>query len=261
MSASLRTIAFGAAALLGAAAGQAQADDADQLTVPAGHGVVNATVGVNLSAGAAFEPVSLSPDLWYGVSEPLSVGVIHSSRGTTGFLGGVGQSLCLTGDAHGCGSLYPGGGIAARYGVARGTTAVAIDAGLFAGDVDPFTLSLKLGASARWRSGKVAVEASPALFVGVTERDAGNEEVFGLPITASYAVADRAALALQSGVILPFEGTGDAFLIPLSLAASYALDAHISLDAAFTLPALAGGDAAPTGTDLRTFSLGGAYAF
>lgn len=261
MSTTLRTLTATAALAATAAVASADPAQSDRLTVPVGHGVVTGTLAINLSTDLAFKPVSLSPDLWYGVHDKVTVGLIHSGRGTSGFVGSVGQSLCLTGEENGCGSFYPGLGIAGRYDLRRGTTALALDGGLFAGDLDPFTLSAKVGVAARWRKDKLAVEAVPALFVGLTERDAGNDDGMTLPITVSYAVATKLALALQSGLVLPFESTGDTFQVPLSIGGSYAVAPAISVDAAFSLPMIAGGEAVATGTDLRTISIGGAYAF
>jgi len=76
-----------------------------QLTLPTGRLLVNTVVGVGLSTGAAFKQISLSPDIWYGATPDITVGLVHSSVGSTGFIGGGigvgGPSLCLTGADHG----------------------------------------------------------------------------------------------------------------------------------------------------------------
>ena len=82
---------------LDAAAASAGGEGGEQLTLQKGRLVLNAYVGIGLSDGAAFKPISLSPDVWYGVTDDITAGLVHSGVGTTGLLGDVGQSLCLTG--------------------------------------------------------------------------------------------------------------------------------------------------------------------
>jgi hypothetical protein len=67
----------------------------DQLTMPKGKLLVDAFVELNLSKDNAFKPVSISPDVWYGVTNDLTLGLVHSSIGATGVIGGVGDALCI----------------------------------------------------------------------------------------------------------------------------------------------------------------------
>jgi len=53
---------------LDAAAASAGGEGGEQLTLPKGRLVVNAYLGIGLSDGATFKPISLSPDIWYGVT-------------------------------------------------------------------------------------------------------------------------------------------------------------------------------------------------
>src|SRR4051794_21644683 len=82
-------------------AAPAGAEGADQLTLPKGRLLLDAYIAANLSSGAVFKPFSISPDLWYGATDDVTVGLVHSGLGSTGFIGGGfglgGQSLCLSG--------------------------------------------------------------------------------------------------------------------------------------------------------------------
>ena len=128
------------------------------------------------------------------MSDELTVGLVHSTRGATGFFGGVGDGLCLTGEENGCGKIYNNLGIDARYHFYRsGGITMAADGGLFARSFDPFALALKVGVTGRWQSGQLAVDLAPSIFAGLTERDpegavdvevTSNKEVFLLPVTA-----------------------------------------------------------------------------
>src|SRR3954470_25033757 len=87
-------------------AAAATADGADQLTLPKGRVLLDAFVEINLSTDQAFKPVSLSPDIWYGATDDVTVGLVHSGVGRSGFIGGIADSLCLTGSDNGCSDVY-----------------------------------------------------------------------------------------------------------------------------------------------------------
>lgn len=240
----------------------------DQLTLPRSRLLLDAFVGINLSSGAAFKPLSLSPDIWYGATDDITVGLIHSGVGQTGFLGAVGTSLCLTGSSNGCSDVYRGVGVDVRYKLKTGAFAWAAGGGLYVRAFDPFQLAIKLGAIGRWTSGKMAVELAPNLFFGLTNRApdvmvvgaTGNEETLNLPVTGLYALTPKASVAVQTGVQLPLQNTGDTYAIPLSIGGHFLATPDLSVNLAFSLPKLVGGGEG-TGFDARVLTLGGTYAF
>lgn len=243
------------------------ATDTDGFTLPKGKLALDAFVEMNLSSGAAFKPVSLSPDLWYGVTDDLTLGLVHSGVGRTGFIGGVGDSLCITGSDNGCGHFYNNVGIDGRY---RLKKPLSLDVGLYVNSFsDPFQLAAKIGIDGRWVWGKLSVEAEPAIFIGLTNREpkdamgnpvpsAANTETLSIPVMASYLVAPKLALGLQAGLVLPFTEPGDTWSIPLSIAARYAVSDQFGLGLAFTFPDLIGANST---ADARSLTLGGSYAF
>jgi hypothetical protein len=240
-----------------------------QMTLPEGRFFVQVFTEINLSQDLALKPLSIAPDLWYGVSDVLTVGLVHSGRGATGIFGGVGNGLCLTGSSNGCADVYHNIGIDARYHFYRsGGITAAADGGLFARSFDPFQLALKVGATGRWQSGELAVELAPSIFAGLTERDAGdsvevstgnNKETFLLPVTAIYALMPKLGLAGQVALQVPFEETGDTWQLGVSLGAQYMVNEQLFADLAFSLPLLAGGQDG-TGADARVLTLGVGYA-
>jgi len=253
-------------------AAPAPAGGADQLTLPRGQLLLDAFAEINLSSGAVFKPFSLSPDLWYGATDDITVGLVHSGLGASGFIGGVGDALCLTGTSGGCGKLYPGVGLDVRYKLTTGDLAWAADGGLYARALDPFQLAIKLGIAGRWHSGQLAVELLPNLFLGLTNRSpaammvgtmtvaaATNQEVLSVPVTGLYSLTPQLALALQLGVVLPLENLGDGYAIPLSIGGHYQATESLNLNLAISLPRLVA--KAPSGFDARTLTLGGTYAF
>jgi hypothetical protein len=246
----------------------------ERVTMPAQRGLVRALLEINLSAEAALDPLSIAPDLWYGVSDRLTVGLVHSRAGTTGLMGGVGSSLCLAGD--GCGDAYRNVAVDARYTLKPGPTVVAGTAGLVLRGLDPFQLALKLGAVGRYRpapGSKLAIDFAPSVLFGITERAGAvpvgmapggppNKEVLVAPITALYALRPKLSLAAQVGVFLPIEDAADLYTLSLALGATYLISPQITAEAALGLPALGGGEqVGATGFDARTLTLGGSYAF
>jgi hypothetical protein len=255
-------VAFVAALSSGSAAAQEAVPTEElQLTLPGGKLFLDAFVEVNLSKSNAFKPVSIAPDLWYGINDDLTLGLVHSGRGATGLYGLPGHGLCLTGKDNNCPKVYNNIGVDARYHLWRkGGIALAADGGLFAGSFDPFMLQLKLGAIARLQAKAFSFEFGPNIFVGLTKRSAGNKEVLNIPATFMYALPMRLGIAAQLGLVLPISNT-DMTMFGASIGVQYFATDKLIFDAAFSLPALAGGSLVADGIDLRTFTLGVAYAF
>jgi len=244
-----------------AVAQEAAATEELQLTLPGGKVFLNAFVEMNLSKGLAFKPVSIAPDVYYGVNDDLTLGLIHSGRGATGLFGSAGDGLCLTGKSNGCPKVYDNIGVDARYHLWRkGGIALAASGGFYAGALDPFTLSLKLGGIAHFRSKAFSFELGPSIFVGITKRSEGNKEVLSIPATFMYALPMRLGIAAQLGLFVPFSDTA-LTMFGASVGVQYFATDKLIFDAVFSLPALAGGSAVADGVDLRTFTLGVGYAF
>ena len=239
---------------------------AETETMPAKRALVHVNLEINFSAAAAFKPFSIAPDIWYGVSDKFTVGLVHSFVGETGIMGGFGSGICLSGNANGCDGVYGNAGLDARYQIKTGTFGVAFDGGLFANDLSPLVLAGKAGVVGRWRpsaKSKLAVDIAPNLFFGLTEREGAqaNKEVLTMPATLMYGVTPKVVAAFQVGLVLPFEQAGDNYFVPVSVGGNYMLNKRASVDAAFTFLHLAGGgNVGATGADSRTFTIGGGYA-
>ncbi|GAB4535738.1 MAG: hypothetical protein Tsb0020_50850 [Haliangiales bacterium] len=242
--------------LLATSPARADNHEIQRMTLPKGKLLVQAFVEVNLSADAAFKPVSLAPDIWYGVLDKLSVGLLHSANGATGIYGGVGSSLCLTGEDNGCDGVYHNLGLNARYNLLEHSLPLAIDGGVFINDFDPFLLNVKLGVVGKWQ-GPIAVIFNPTMDVGLTEREAGNKDTFIIPVAAMYDITNTISVGLQTGVVLPFADLDQLWRVPLTLGGRAVLTNAVWVEAAFTLPAVVGGDGNATGFDGRVFTLGG----
>lgn len=251
--------------LIFACAASARAEEglgqSDQLALPAHKLVINGFLEANLSKDAVFKPFSISPDVWYGVTDELTLGLVHSDVGATGFLGGVGDSLCVTGKSNGCTHVYPKVGADVRF---RLMAPLVLDAGLFVTNTsDPFQVAVKIGLDGRWRFARLSIEALPSLFFGLNKRSEGmgNKDWLSIPVTVSYEVVDRLEISAQVGVQLQLEETGDNYRVPLALAARYQVTRELGLGLVLALPRLIAPSATLHGFDARTLMLGGSYAF
>ncbi|HWN70675.1 MAG TPA: hypothetical protein VNM90_23705 [Haliangium sp.] len=240
-----------------------------RMTLPEGRVLVQAFIEASLSTDLAFKPVSLSPDVWYGLTDDISLGLAHSAAGSGGLYGGVGTSLCLTGADNGCGDVYRNVSLLGRYSLLDAGVGLAAQGGLVIGALDPLTLSLQLGVAGRWEMAPIAVVFQPSIQIGLTEREgdavagtAGNTEVITLPVAAMYDVMPELAVGLQTGVSLLLEDIGNTWVVPLSLGGRYAVTPAIWAELVFSLPAVVQGADTETGAfDTRTLTLGGGTVF
>lgn len=237
----------------------ASAQASASLTLPKGSLLLVVPVEVSLSSGAVAKPISVAPDVWYGVMDKLSVGVVHSAFGSTGFFAGAGDGICVTGEDSGCAKFYDNAGLDIRYGLLDGSFLLAADVGAFATSLDPLTLGAKLGVLGMYPAGPLSILFNPNIFVGLTERDGGNKEVISIPVTLAFGLGDKASLGVQAGILAPLDGFADAFFIPVSAGLRFIAMPKLTIDAAFSFPALYS-KVGETDTDSRAITLAASIA-
>ncbi|MEM9493624.1 MAG: hypothetical protein AAGC55_31030, partial [Myxococcota bacterium] len=217
-------------------------DSVERMTLPAGTVLFNLPLEVNLSSNSTFKPASIGPDLWYGISDRLTAGLVHSTVGSTGLYGSTpgGSGLCFTGESNGCPELYDNIGVDIRYNLLDGGFVLAADVGVFATALDPQTLAAKAGFQGKLGIGPLALLLGPNIFVGITERDT-NKEFINAPVGLALSLGVRFSIGVQSGIAAPLDGLADNFTVPLSTGVRLVLSRNLVLDAAFTFPQIAGG--------------------
>jgi hypothetical protein len=215
-----------------------------------------AVVEVNLSKDFVAKPISINPDIWYGVMPKLEVGVAHSAYGLTGFWSFPGGGVCPTGEENGCPKVYNGPiGILAHYLLVQGGVDLAADAGILIDAIDPFILSAKVGVKGRKMAGKLMIGFAPSVHIGITKRDEGNtKEVLSLPIDVHYMVSPKLAVGLQTGIQGPFDGFGDGYRVPVGLGGVFMLNEKMMAGASFNLLRVAGFEG-PGAADLRSLNV------
>lgn len=258
-------VALGAALGSSSSAGAEPAKPAPPgLTLPGGVVSVSATLEVEATAAKAGKPISLAPDVSYGVTPELTLSLVHSTFAVTGFRGGAGRGLCLTGEDRGCAKLYNNVGAEALYGLARGPFALAVSAGVHSTNLDAGFYSAKAGLRLRWMSGAFSLASSPSVLIALTHRDdmPKNVDQLFVPVLASYKPAKPLTLSLGSGLKGPLDGLGDAWEVPLGFIGTFALSPKLAVGTSLVFGKLLGGaddppaPAAPaTGQRYRAFQL------
>ena len=202
---------------------------------------INAAFKVGLNDGATADPISIEPDVWYGINQKLTAGLVTSGQALTGFWGGAGAGICAVGDV-GCPNTFVNIGGEALYALKSDPSLTfALDVGFHDRSVDGTLLAAKLGGKGIWRSGSLSVGFSPNVFIGITKRDAGNKELLNVPVDLSFTMSPKLSLGVQTGVTTPFENIGDSYRVPVALGAFYMISEKLSAAAAFSLDKVAGG--------------------
>lgn len=165
----------------------------------------------------AFGQLSLAPDIYYGVSPMLSVGVAH------------GTGICLDG----CASTYNDVALDARYAFMRGGSfQVAVHGGLIMPSLDPFDIGANAGLQARIRGGKIAVVVDPTVAFIIADRDRQNDYLW-VPAQVQIQVQPQTMVALVSGINGPLSGFGDAMAIPAGVDAVLAANNRLDFGIGF----------------------------
>jgi hypothetical protein len=239
------------------------------LTLAEGMIEVTVPLGIGLSQDRGGKPITLSPSVYYGVNDGLTVGIRH-------FAG-----LCFSGSPD-CPRVYEDLSVDSLWRLWRGvSTDLALGVALNASPVaDPLALAAEARLVGRFRAGPAALTVAPTFAVGITNRDTtsvrtaplafplattsfgyfhgsvqegqfGNREELRVPV--SLAVQATPALALALGVSFdgplspPTGSFSDFYTIPVGFAVMLSPSNMLDVGASFTFLNLLGNQA--TGVD------------
>ncbi len=229
---------------------------------------LDVTGELELSAGKVGKPFDIAPDLWFGASDDVTIGVTESRYAATGFRGSAGSAVCLTGTANGCPAVFNNAGVEAWVAVVRGPLSLVVGGGPYAVSFERGFWDTKLGFKSRLRLGPLSVITMPSVFFAVTGRDVSmqpNRNTLYLPVALAMQ-AQGATLAVGSGVKGPLSNLGNEWQVPVGVSASYAVG-NVAIGAAFTFGVLFSGQTNPSppaaaveGTDLRVLQVWLSYS-
>lgn len=201
-------------------------------------------VAASLSADQVGKPIGVAPDIYYGVTDDLMVGLTHSG------------GLCLTGKSNGCGKVYNDVGVDAVYRFIAGDLELGAHVGVPVLQLsDPFLLGLRVGVIGRWvgLNNKLGILFDPGIQLGLTKRDAGNKEVLYVPLQIAFQATSALAVGVTTAFGGPLDGIGDAYAGSLGVMSLFHINAMLDAFAQFTFDNLYGKGG---GADARTLVLG-----
>jgi hypothetical protein len=209
---------------------------------------------VNMSADHLGKPISLAPDLYYGVTDKLQLGLLHD--GPMGWQAQPGLGLCLTGTANGCPKLYDNVGFDMMYGGAFGALHLSAHGSLFVTSFDPSTTSLALGVAGKVHfSERVALLFDPKIAIALSDRGT-NDDALYIPLELEYQLGAPTTFKVLSGISGSWSKLGDTYQAPLGLGLVQNLTTHLDLGARFSFDNLLGHQAQGVGrTDTRSLAI------
>jgi hypothetical protein len=215
------------------AAADARADSDDIITRPlalARHQLhAQLTLEYSLIQRSVGTPVSLAPDAWFGVTDRLTVGVIHSNQSVDRI--GSRSTLCLRESLEGCDRAYQGSGLDVRYRLRDAPFALAPRARLLLRDVDPWKPAVTLGTLARWTRGRFSIATDLYIRLGLANRDKGNRAAFVVPLYLGVQPTCRWLIEFHTGADGDFAVIRDGWHMPVGLrvtaAATRAIDVTV----------------------------------
>jgi hypothetical protein len=212
-------------------------------------------LNINMSADLVGKPISLSPDLYYAVSDKLQLGLLH--QGALGWQTPPGTSLCLSGSDSGCAEVYNNVGLDVMYGLAFGATDLSLHGSLFFGPLsDPTGVNVAVGVAGKQHfTESVTLLFDPKIAIELSERDVYADVIY-VPVDLGFQAGAPNLVKVLSGIYGPLDGFGDAFRVPLGLGYVRNINPHVDLGLRFSFDNLLGAERMNVGrADERSLAL------
>jgi len=178
------------------------------------------TVRINLlvsaSEGAFGKPTSIAPDLYYGVSDALQIGLLHT--GPMGWQTMPGAGLCLTGTDGGCPHVYDNVGFDLMYALLRGNFHLSFHTSLYLFRISaPRWVMWTAGFTGKVHfTDVVAILFNPQIGVALTHRDVNEDQIF-VPLELQFQAGQAVSLKVLSGASGQLSAFADTIRVPLGL--------------------------------------------
>jgi hypothetical protein len=198
---------------------------ARRLVLDQGHIAAQVFVKINMSKDAEGEPTTITPDLYFGVTNYLQLGVVHTSPLGWQTPGNASTALCTTGKSHGCPKVYNNLGFDALGLILPGPVEIAGHARFNIAPLDPFRINLLVGFESKLRLTWFSIVLYPSIQIGLNKRNQpdgatpdGNKEVIYLPGEIIFQVTPLLAILGQAAIYSPAKNFGDYYRIPVGAA-------------------------------------------
>jgi hypothetical protein len=230
------------------------------LTLRRGGVEVEGDVVVTVSNGSGGEPVYLTPNVYYGVSDALTLGIAENTQADIFSTGGGG--ICLGSDDR-CSKVFNNLSLDALFSFARSADAdLAFHGGVDFVELSPdFRAAVRVGLKAKLVSGPIDLLFDPSLDILLNQRDTAiYKEFLQIPLRLGIQVASQLNLGVSAALLGPLQSPlgsfGTIYSIPVGVGAVLAISQQLALRAQFTFDNLAGKNHT---TDFRTLSAGAVF--
>jgi hypothetical protein len=170
------------------------------------------TVEVALTERSMGTPIAIAPDVWFGATNEITVGVIHSSPSVDRI--DARSTLCLRQSDATCDGTYQGSGVDVRY---RASDRVVPRMRFLLRDTDPWKPATTVGALTRWSRGRFSITADPYFRFGLANTEKGNRAAFSLPVWLGVQPTCRWLVELHTGAEGDFAVIRDGWHMPFAL--------------------------------------------
>lgn len=211
-----------------------------RLILDQGKGALRVFAKFNMTTDFVAQPVTITPDLFFGITNYLQFGVVHTSPLDWQTPGFIPTALCITGKDNGCPKVYNNTGFDVLALLLPGRYEIAGHVRYDFSSWDPLLMNVLVGFESKLRLPYVSLLFNPAVQIGLNKRDiaggptpAGNKEIIYLPIEIVYQATPLLAIAAQSALWAPVKNFGDTFQIPLGGAALFTISPMVDVGLRF----------------------------
>jgi hypothetical protein len=166
----------------------------------------------SLSKNDVGDPTAITPAVYYGLSDQLTLGIFE-------------DRFCF-GDS--CVGVFDSLGLDAIFALlTQMNLQLAVRGALVANSFENGLWQLRVGALGKFFLGQLAIQFDPKLLIGLN-KGAANREYFSLPVDVQYQIDAMLALFLTIGVVADLDYS-DYFHVPVGFGAHYTLTRQIDL--------------------------------
>ncbi|MEZ4398919.1 MAG: hypothetical protein R3B06_02815 [Kofleriaceae bacterium] len=216
------------------------------IQAPAGMLAARIALDISMSKARFGKPISIMPDIFYGVTDRLQVGLVHS--GPMGWQTRPGAGLCLTGTDNGCPHVYDNVGADVMYGLLYGDQLhLSAHGSLYVTSIDAGWVMAAVGATAKLHlSDSAALSADPQLGIQLADRDLLDDQLY-VPVELQYQLAAPTSVKLLTGVSGGLQHLGDTYQVPVGIGVVQNLTPAVDIGARVSIDNLLGKQATGAG--------------
>ncbi len=181
-----------------------------------------------------FQPLAIAPDVWFGVTRRLTLGIIHSDPSLNRIQASA--SFCVRQSALECDRFYEGSGVDARYLVLDdGAFSIAPRVRAYVRGIDPVKPSATFGATLKYHHRQFAIESDPYLRFSLANAQLGNRGGIVVPLYLEWQPASCWLVFAQTGWDADYAVISDGWHIPFGLGVTWRATRQLDVGAEFGL--------------------------